>query len=141
MLKGISPLMTPELLKTIAEMGHGDELVIGDRNFPAQSMGKRCLRMDGHSGTEVLDAILALFPLDAFVEEPVNLMLPTPGTFDGEPPIWEKFKAVVAKHDPQTKCGYVERFDFYDRTKEAYATVSTGETAAYGCIILKKGCL
>ena len=139
MLKGISPIITPELLKTLAEMGHGDELVIGDRNFPAQSMGKRCLRMDGHSGTEVLDAILALFPLDAFVEAPVSLMEPTPGTFDGEPPIWKEFKAVVAKHDPETKCGYVERFAFYDRAKEAYAIIATSEMALYANVILKKG--
>jgi len=141
MLKGISPLLTPELLKTIAEMGHGDELVIGDSNFPAQSMGKRCVRADGHSGVEILDAILALFPLDQFVETPVGLMAPTPGTFDGDPPIWKDYIAVVEKHQPGTKCEYVERFDFYDRTKEAYATVSTGEKAAYGCVIIKKGCV
>ena len=141
MLKGISPLMTPELLKTIAEMGHGDELVIGDRNVPAQSMGKRCIRLDGHTGSEVLDAIMALFPLDQFVEKPVGLMLPTPGTFDGEPPIWKDYMAVVEKHEPGTKFDHVERFDFYDRTKAAYATVSTGEKAAYGCIIIKKGCV
>jgi len=141
MLKGISPIITPELLKVLAEMGHGDELVIGDCNFPAQSMGKRCLRCDGHSGTAVMDAILALLPLDAFVETPVELMAPTPGTFDGDPPIWKDYIAIAEKHEPGVKCGYVERFDFYDRTKNAYATVSTGETAAYGCVILKKGCL
>jgi len=141
MLKGISPLLTPELLKTIAEMGHGDELVIGDSNFPAQSMGKRCVRADGHSGVELLDAILALFPLDQFVETPVGLMAPTPGTFDGDPPIWKDYEAVVEKHQPGTKVEYVERFDFYDRTKAAYATVSTGEKAAYGCVIIKKGCV
>ena len=141
MLKGISPLLTPELLKTIAEMGHGDELVIGDSNFPAQSMGKRCVRADGHSGVEILDAILALFPLDQFVETPVGLMAPTPGTFDGNPPIWKDYEAVVEKHQPGTKVEYVERFDFYDRTKNAYATVSTGEKAAYGCVIIKKGCV
>lgn len=141
MLKGISPLLSPELLKTLAEMGHGDELVIGDRNFPAVSMGQRCLHAEGHSGADILDAILALFPLDAFVEAPVFLMEPTPGTYDGEPPIWETYKAVVEKHAPGTKVGYVERFAFYDRTRQAYATVSTGETGAYGCIILKKGCL
>ena len=141
MLKGISPLLTPDLLKTIAEMGHGDELVIGDSNFPAQSMGKRCVRADGHSGVEILDAILALFPLDQFVETPVGLMAPTPGTFDGNPPIWKDYEAVVEKHQPGTKVEYVERFDFYDRTKNAYATVSTGEKAAYGCVIIKKGCV
>ena len=101
MLKGISPIITPELLKTLAEMGHGDELVIGDRNFPAQSMGKRCLRLDGHSGTEVLDAILALFPLDAFVEAPVSLMEPTPGTFDGEPPIWRNSRLLSPSMIPR----------------------------------------
>lgn len=141
MLKGISPVLSPDLLKTIAEMGHGDELVIGDSNFPAQSMGKRCVRADGHSGVEILDAILQLFPLDQFVETPVGLMAPTPGTFDGDPPIWKDYTAVVEKHQPGTKCEYVERFDFYDRTKAAYATVSTGEKAAYGCIIIKKGCV
>ena len=141
MLKGISPIITPELLKVLAEMGHGDELVIGDCNFPAQSMGKRCLRCDGHSGTAVMDAILALLPLDAFVETPVELMAPTPGTFDGDPPIWKDYEAVVEKHQPGTKVEYVERFDFYDRTKAAYATVSTGEKAAYGCVIIKKGCV
>lgn len=139
MLKGISPLLTPELLKTIAEMGHGDELVIGDSNFPAQSMGKRCIRADGHSGADILDAILSLFPLDVFVDTPVGLMAPTPGTFDGDPPIWKEYLPIIEKHQPGTKCEYVERFAFYDRTKEAYATVSTGEKAAYGCIILKKG--
>ena len=76
MLKGISPILTPELLKILAEMGHGDELVIGDCNFPAQSMGRRCVRCDGHRGTELLDAILALFPLDQFVEAPVTVMAP-----------------------------------------------------------------
>ena len=141
MLKGISPVLSPDLLKTIAEMGHGDELVIGDSNFPAQSMGKRCVRADGHSGVEILDAVLQLFPLDQFVETPVGLMAPTPGTFDGDPPIWKDYTAVVEKHQPGTKCEYVERFDFYDRTKAAYATVSTGEKAAYGCIIIKKGCV
>ena len=82
MLKGISPILTPELLKILAEMGHGDELVIGDCNFPAQSMGRRCVRCDGHRGTELLDAILALFPLDQFVEAPVTVMAPAPGAME-----------------------------------------------------------
>lgn len=87
MLKGISPLLQPELLKILAEMGHGDELVIGDGNFPAASMGKRCVRCDGHGVNELLDAILQLFPLDDFVAEPVTLMAVVPGTVpDGEPP-------------------------------------------------------
>ena len=91
MLKGISPLLSPELLKILAEMGHGDELVIGDANFPAQSMGQRCVREDGHGGVELLDAILSLLPLDTFVDAPVNLMQVVPGTMDGEPADLEGF--------------------------------------------------
>ena len=139
MLKGISPLLSPELLKILAEMGHGDELVIGDCNFPAQSMGKRCIRADGHKATELLDAILALFPLDQFVEAPVTLMAPDPGTLEGDPPVWKEFSAIVEKNQPGTKCGAIDRFAFYDRTRNAYATVSTGENALYACIIIKKG--
>ena len=139
MLKGISPLLSPELLKTIAEMGHGDELVIGDCNFPAQSMGQRCIRADGHKATDLLDAILALFPLDQFVEAPVTLMAPDPGTMEGNPPIWKDFGDIVEKNQPGTKCAPIDRFTFYDRTKTAYAAVSTGENALYACIIIRKG--
>ncbi len=140
MLKGISPILSPDLLKIIAEMGHGDEIVIGDGNFPAASMGKRCVRCDGHSATELLDAILQLFPLDTFVEAPVTLMSVVPGTVpDGEPPIWSEFRNIIDKYEPGKKIGFEERFDFYDRSKQAYATVQTGETALYACVILKKG--
>ena len=141
MLKGISPLLTPELLKILAEMGHGDELVIGDANFPAQSMGKRCVREDGHGGVELLDAILSLFSLDTFVDAPVTLMEVEPGTIDYEPPVWKEFAATVEKHQPGTKIGHIERFAFYDRARNAYATVATGERSLYACIILKKGVL
>ncbi len=141
MLKGISPLLSPELLKVLAEMGHGDELVIGDANFPAQSMGQRCIREDGHGGVALLDAILALFPLDTFVEAPVTLMQVVPGTMSGDPPIWKEFAAVVEKHQPGTALGQVERFAFYDRARKAYACVATGERSLYACIILKKGVL
>ena len=115
MLKGISPILTPELLKTIAEMGHGDELAIGDCNFPAQSMGKRCVRADGHRGTELLDAILALFPLDQFVEAPVAVMAPEPGAMEGNPPIWAEFAEIVEKHQPGTRTEAIDRFTFYER--------------------------
>ena len=141
MLKGISPLLSPELLKILAEMGHGDELVIGDANFPAQSMGKRCVREDGHGGVELLDAILSLFPLDTFVDAPVTIMQVVPGTMDGEPPIWKEFTATVEKHQPGTRMGQIERFAFYDRARKAYACVATGERSLYACIILKKGVL
>lgn len=141
MLKGISSILSPELLKILAEMGHGDELVIGDCNFPAASMNPRCVRADGLRGTELLDAILQLFPLDSFVEFPVALMQVTPGDLDGDPPIWKEFEAIVEKHEPGTRMEQVERFAFYDRARKAYATLATGEKALYACIIIKKGCL
>lgn len=140
MLKGISPLLNPELLKILAAMGHGDEIVIGDGNFPADSMGKRCVRCDGHSVPELLDAILQLFPLDDFVAEPVTLMEVVPGSLpEGEPPIWREFKQIIDKHEPDAKIGFCERFEFYERSKRAYATIQTGERALYACVILKKG--
>lgn len=141
MLKGISPILTPELLKVLAEMGHGDELVIGDCNFPAQSMGKRCLRADGHKAPELLDAILALFPLDQFVEAPITVMAPEPGVLDGDPPIWAEVQKLMDKHQPGAGIAPIDRFAFYDRARNAYATVATGESALYACIILKKGCI
>ena len=140
MLKGISPLLNPELLKILAAMGHGDEIVIGDGNFPADSMGKRCVRCYGHSVPELLDAILQLFPLDDFVAEPVTLMEVVPGSLpEGEPPIWREFKQIIDKHEPGAKIGFCERFEFYERSKRAYATIQTGERALYACVILKKG--
>ena len=140
MLKGISPILQPDLLKILAEMGHGDELVIGDGNFPAASMGKRCVRCDGHGANETLDAILQLLPLDDFVEAPVALMEVVPGSVpDGEPPIWSDFRETIERHEPGTKIEFVERFDFYERSRQAYATVQTGEQALYACVILKKG--
>jgi len=141
MLKGISPLLSPELLKILAEMGHGDELVIGDANFPAQSMNPRCVRLDGHGGVSLLDAVLTLLPLDTFVDEPVTLMQVVPGTLAGDPPIWKEFSAVVEKHQSGTKIGQIERFQFYDRARKAYACVATGERSLYACVILKKGVL
>jgi len=140
MLKGISPLLSPELLKILAEMGHGDELVIGDINFPAQSMGQRCVRCDGHGGVELLDAILQLFPLDQFVPAPVTVMDPA-GGLEGDPPIWAELKKVCEKHQGDIAFEKVERFAFYDRARKAYATVATGENALYACFIIKKGCV
>ncbi|MCL2539109.1 MAG: fucose isomerase [Oscillospiraceae bacterium] len=141
MLKGIPNILSPELLKTIAEMGHGDELVIGDCNFPAASMNARCVRADGHSAVALLDALLKLFPLDSFVECPVSFMAVTPGTFEGDPPIWDEYKEVIEKNEGGARIEFVERFAFYERAKKAFATVQTGEQALYACIILKKGVL
>ena len=139
MLKGIPSILSPELLKILMEMGHGDELVIGDGNFPAASMAQRLIRLDGHGVPEILDAIMRLYPLDQYVEEPVALMAVVPGD-DVKPTIWEKYKEIISKYDPDN-CGIemMERFAFYERAKKAYAIVATGETAIYANIIIKKG--
>lgn len=141
MLKGISPILSPDLLKILAEMGHGDELVIGDCNFPAASVGKRCVRADGVSGTALLEAILQLFPLDTFVDAPVALMQVAPGTMQGEPPVWGTFRNIIEKNQPGTRLEEIDRFAFYERAKNAYATVATTEQALYACVIIKKGVL
>ncbi len=137
MLKNISSVLSPELLKILMEMGHGDELIIGDGNFPAASVAKRLVRLDGHGVPEVLDAILRLFPLDTYVDAPVALM--DNGDASDRPPIWESYREIVEKNEGEKKFELVERFDFYDRAKKAYAVVATGETAIYANIILKKG--
>ena len=140
MLKGIPAILSPEMLKVLCEMGHSDRIVLADGNFPADSMGKRCVRCDGHTVPELLDAILQLFPLDDFVAEPVTLMEVVPGSLpEGEPPIWNEFRQVIDKHEPGAKIGFCERFEFYERSKKAYATIQTGERALYACVILKKG--
>ena len=141
MLKGISPLLSPELLKVIAEMGHGDELVIADGNFPAVSMARRLVRADGIAAPQLLEAILELFPLDCFVERPAALMSVVPGD-PTKPAIWEEYRAIVRRHEAGFKdFEMMERFAFYARAREAYAVLATGEAALYACIILKKGVL
>lgn len=141
MLHGISPILSPELLKIVAEMGHGDELVIGDGNFPAASMSQRLVRADGHGVAAILEGLLPLFPLDRFVSQPAALMQVVAGDAT-QPTIWEDYRAVIQKYQPERIAeGFemVERFAFYDRTRSAYAVVATGETALYANIILKKG--
>ena len=141
MLNGISPLLSPELLKTIAEMGHGDELVIGDGNFPAASMAQRLVRADGHGVSALLEALLPLFPLDTFVERPLGLMQVVPGD-DRTPEIWDEYRRIAERFQPDRIAkGFdmVERFAFYDRARSAYAVLATGETALYANIILVKG--
>ena len=137
MLKGIPALVSPELLKILCEMGHGDEIVIGDGNFPAASNAKRLVRADGHGVPELLDAILQLFPLDTYVDSPVALMETTKG--DPTPTIWAEYQEIINKNNGETKMGQFERFEFYDEAKKAYAIIATGETAIYANIILKKG--
>lgn len=141
MLKGIPAILTPELLKVLAEMGHGDEIVLADGNFPAESMGKDAvvIRADGHTVPEILDAVLQLIPLDQYVKEPAALMEVVPGD-NVKPVIWEEYRSLLNKHgeNPQA-VEMMERFAFYERAKKACAIVATGETAIYANILLKKG--
>lgn len=137
MLKNISPIISPELLKILMEMGHGDELVIGDGNFPSASVAKRLVRADGHGVPELLDAVLALMPLDTYVEAPVALM--DNGDEKNRPEIWDKYENIVKAREGEKEFELVERFAFYERAKKAYAVVASGETAIYANIILKKG--
>jgi len=139
MLKGIPSILSPELLKILMEMGHGDEIVLADGNFPAASIAQRLVRCDGHGTAELLDAILKFFPLDKYVDAPVALMQVVPGD-NVETPIWDVYKETVKKYEPvNNKFEHVERFAFYERAKKAYAVVATGEKALYANIILKKG--
>lgn len=141
MLKGISPVLSPELLKILMEMGHGDELCIGDGNFPAAAYAQRLVRLDGNTVPEVLDAVLCLFPLDTFVNRPAALMQ-VADERSGNPPIWKEYDQIIRRYEPDAFAdGFdqVERFAFYERAKEAYAIVATSETALYANIILKKG--
>ena len=111
MLKNISPIISPELLKILMEMGHGDEIVIGDGNFPAASIAQRLVRLDGHGVDEILDAILKLMPLDTYVEAPVAPM--DNGDPDNCPPIWSAYKATVTANEGDKEFELVERFAFY----------------------------
>ncbi len=141
MLKGIPAILSPELLKVVCEMGHGDELVIADGNFPAESIGKNAvvIRADGHGVPEMLDAILQIIPLDQYVDQPAALMKVVPCD-PVVPVIWDEYRALLKKHgeDPD-KVEMMERFAFYDRAKNAYAVIATGETAIYANVLLKKG--
>lgn len=139
MLKGISNLISPDLLKILMEMGHGDEIVFGDGNFPAASHAQRLVRCDGHGIPELLKAILPLFPLDIYAEFPVALMAITPGD-TVKTPIWDEYRSIVREHHKvETELEEVERSNFYKRAQKAYAIVSTGEKALYANVILKKG--
>lgn len=138
MLKGIPPILGPELLQVLRAMGHGDELVIADANFPASSVGPRVLRVDGVSGTELADAVLTLMPLDEFVPEQAFVMQVV-GDPKARPAVFAEYEKVIAKHDPKAKMGTIERFAFYERAAKGFAVVQTGENRLYGNIILKKG--
>ncbi len=145
MLKNIPSILSPELLKVLCEMGHGDRICIGDGNFPGSSMAKpqNCvfLRADGHSVNDLLDAILQVIPLDAYVETPVMLMEKMECDKDLVIPVWEDYKKTVAKYDERGEkaFGAYERFEFYEQAKKCYCILQSGETAIYANIILQKG--
>lgn len=142
MLKGIPKILSPELLKVLCEMGHSDRLVISDGNFPAESMGKNAIviRCDGHGVPEILEAILKVFPLDTYVEKPLNLMQVMPGD-KVETPIWDTYKEIIAKYDERgaDAVGNIERFAFYEEAKTAYAIIATSESALYANVMIQKG--
>jgi len=136
MLKNVPKIIPPELLKILCEMGHGDELVIADGNFPSASIGQRVVYMSGNGATEVFEAILELLPLDIYAQ-PLFLMAVTKGD-DVKTPIWDEYKEVVKKHS-DAQFEQIDRFEFYERAKKAYAVIATGESALYANILLKKG--
>ena len=144
MLKGISPILSPELLKVLCEMGHSDTIVIADGNFPAETMGKGgiVLRMDGHGVPEILEAILHVFPLDQYMEKPVKLMERVPGD-NADVSIWKTYEKMIEAEEPRgiSVIEKLERFAFYDEAKKAYAIIATTETSQYANVILQKGCV
>lgn len=134
LLKGISPVLSPDLLKVLAEMGHGDEIVFSDAHFPAHSMNARVIRADGLGCDELLKGLAPLFELDSYAT-PVIMMAPVPGDAL-DPDVERRYRAALSYDG---KIEQVERYAFYERAKKAYAVVLTGETAKYGNIIIKKG--
>lgn len=139
MLKGLSPLLSPELLSVLCRMGHGDEIVLADAHFPGETFGKRVIRADGLSIPALIDAILPVFELDSYVEAPLTMMAAVAGD-KLDPKVEKAYRRAVDKHAPKTPAIMrIDRFAFYDRAKTAFAVVMTGETAKYGNIILTKG--
>jgi len=139
MLKGIPNIISPDLMHTLMSMGHGDELVLADGNFPADSHAQRLVRADGLDVCLLLEAIMEFFPLDAFVDDPAVVMAVVDPTAD-RPPIWEDFQRILAaKEGNWIKLTPIERHAFYARAREAYCVVATSETALYANLILKKG--
>lgn len=139
MLRNIPAILSPDILHALRAMGHGDEIVIADANFPAYSMGCQVHRLDGLPATQVLKAVLTLMPLDSFVTDPAHTMQVV-GNADAMPEIVTEFQRIIDQiADTPAPISTLERFAFYDRAKTAFAVIQTGETRLYGNIILKKG--
>lgn len=138
MLKGISPLISPELLRILSEMGHGDEIVLADAHFPGHSVGQRVIRADGVPMVPLLEGILQLIPLDQYDRSNFVLMSVAEGD-DVNPVIWKTYRRVLENAEPEAEPSWLEHFAYYERAKQACCVVVTGETAQYANIILKKG--
>ncbi|MDR1746234.1 MAG: L-fucose mutarotase [Tannerella sp.] len=139
MLKGISGIISPDLLKILAEMGHGDEIVFGDSNFPAASHAQRLIRADGHTITALLEAILPLFPLDYAVDFTAVLMN---YRGDAEPKVWNRYKEILGRYpDGDKQFLAIPKPDFYERATKAYCVVATGESEGFANLIIRKGCV
>ncbi|MCD8013356.1 MAG: fucose isomerase [Lachnospiraceae bacterium] len=142
MLKNISKLLTGNMLKILCDMGHGDELVIADANFPAENMGQRVIHCPGMDGSQFLQALLPLFPLDSYTEKPVALMDLTDGDKAKgmpEPVIWAAYERLLIAAGENPDFDLMERYAFYERAKKAYVVVQTGEERQYGNLLLVKG--
>ncbi|XP_045882808.1 fucose mutarotase isoform X1 [Meles meles] len=145
-LKGVPALLSPELLYALARMGHGDEIVFADVNFPTASIcrcGPEEIRADGLGIPQLLEAVLKLLPLDSYVESPAAVMELVPGDrkIGLQTPVWESYESILLEAGCVSALVKIERFEFYERAKKAFAVVATGETALYGNLILKKGVL
>ena len=140
MLLGIPSEISPDLLKIICEMGHGDEIVLADANFPCASLAQRLIRADGIEISELLSGILKLFPLDQYDKCNFILMNKCEGD-DADVSIWSTYENILKQYDYKNEISFIERFDYYERAKKAYAIVATGEKRQYANIILKKGCV
>ena len=139
MLNGISPLLSPDLLATLCRMGHGNDIILADAHFPGESCNTNVIRADGIKVAPLLDAILPLFELDAYVDHPVSMI----EVFKGDtcdPQVEKIFRAMIDRHQPETAAiKRIDRFEFYKKAQNAFAIVMTGETAKYGTIALTKG--
>ena len=138
MLKGIDPILSPDLLRVLRAMGHGDEIAIVDGNYPAEEHGKRVVRLDGHGAPRILDAILSVMPVDDMVQEAVW----RPAAFNDPArmePVFADFAAVLAKHEPKQKIVPLVDEAFYGKVRACFAIVASSEARLYGNIILKKG--
>ena len=139
MLKNIDSMISPDLLGVLAAMGHGDEIAVVDANFPAANLARRLVRMDGANASRALRAVLSLLPLDDYVDSPMTIM-EVDGTPDSIPEPVREFQQIAdSAENKQVVFNKINRFEFYDRARTAFAVLATAETRLYGCVLIKKG--